>query len=243
MVTKKPKPKRAPKKANPLKQLHKEMEVQLKGIQQNKTKIKELAKSTIDDLKKLHNLHKKAKKIQPENNNHKFELDYELTNLKIIKKILSRTTPYEIESQKKLKAEAQVTMDITKVLIVEDDPTTIKIVKHILEHHNFKVGFALDAEDGLKKAFKEKPDLILLDIMLPGMNGIQVLSKLKASKRTSQIPVIILSSLSAEKDVLKGLEKGAADYILKPFSPQILLFKIKTLMSTKNEHITFNRHV
>jgi CheY-like chemotaxis protein len=228
------------------------MKSQLKGVQQNKTKIEELTRSTIDDLEKLHNLHKKAKKLQPDDNNHKFELGYELTNLKIIKKILALATPYETESRKKhtvpkakkkLKAEVQETPVVTKVLIVEDDLTTIKIVKHILEHHNFDVEFATDAEDGLTKVLKEKPDLILLDIMLPGMNGIQLLSKLKASLKTSQIPVIILSSLSAEKDILKGLEKGAADYILKPFSPQILLFKIKTIMSMKNEHITFNRHV
>lgn len=271
MVTKKAKQKRASQTASPLQQLHKEMETQLKGVQRHKTKIEELTKSTIEELMRLNDLHKKTKKLQPKNkqqkattannNNHKFELDYELTNLKMIKKILTLATPFEAEQlspkkktklrkkhtvpkdKKKSRAKAQKTIDATKVLIVEDDPTTIKIVKHILEQHNFKVGFATDAEGGLKKVFKEKPDLILLDIMLPGMDGLQLLTKLQASEETARIPVVILSSLSAEKDILKGLEKGATDYILKPFSPQILVFKIKKIMSLKNEHFALNRHV
>jgi PleD family two-component response regulator len=271
MVTKKAKPKKPPKKADPRQQLHKEMETQLKGVHQYKTKIEELTKSTIEELTRLQELHKKAKKLHPknkqqkttvsDNDNHKFELDYELTNLKMIKKILALATPFEAEqfsqkkktkprkkhpvskNRKKLRAEPQKTLEPTKVLIVEDDPITIKIVKHILEQHNFKVGFATDAEGGLKKVFKEKPDLILLDIMLPGMDGFQLLAKLQASEETSRIPVVILSSLSAEKDILKGLEKGATDYILKPFSPQILFFKIKKIMSLKNEHFAPHSHV
>jgi DNA-binding response OmpR family regulator len=79
--------------------------------------------------------------------------------------------------------------------------------------------------------------------MLPGMDGFQLLTKLQSTEETSQIPVIILSSLSGEKDILKGLEKGAVDYILKPFSPQILFFKIKKIMSLKNERFALNRHV
>ena len=79
--------------------------------------------------------------------------------------------------------------------------------------------------------------------MLPGMDGFQVLTKLQTDKETSRIPVIVLSSLAGEKDILKGLENGATDYILKPFSPQILFFKIKKIMSLKNEHLTFSRHV
>ena len=75
------------------------------------------------------------------------------------------------------------------------------------------------------------------------MDGFQLLAKLQASEETSRIPVVILSSLSAEKDILKGLEKGATDYILKPFSPQILFFKIKKILSLKNEHFAADRHV
>ena len=271
MVTKKTKPKRQPRNADPLQQLHKEMENNLRGIRQHKIQIEELAKATIDELKRLHDLSKKVSKIQPKkgqnkattshNNNHKFELDYELTNLKMIKKILALSTPFEVnqnipkkkakprekqavpKKEKKLKKNGQKTSDAAKILIVEDDRTTIKIVTHILEQHNFIVGSATEAEDGLKKAFKAKPNLILLDIMLPGMDGFQLLAKLQASEEMSQIPVIILSSLSGEKDILKGLEKGATDYVLKPFSPQILLFKIKKILSLKNEYLASDRHV
>ncbi|UCE40608.1 MAG: response regulator [Candidatus Aminicenantes bacterium] len=271
MVTKKEKLKRPPQTADPLLQLHKELENNLKGVRQHKTKIEELTKATIDELKRLQDLSKKAKKIQPKNkqnnsttshnNNHKFELDYELTNLKMIKKILSLATPFEtkqttpkkktktrkkrdvLQAKDRSKTKKKEKNRITKVLIVEDDRTTIKIVTHILEQHSFEVGFATDAEDGLKKAFKAKPDIILLDIMLPGMDGFQLLAKLQASEDMSRIPVVILSSLSGEKDILKGLEKGATDYILKPFSPQILLYKIKKIMSLKNEHLASNRHI
>jgi PleD family two-component response regulator len=247
------------------------MENNLKGIRQHKIKIEKLTKTTIDELTKLHDLSKKANKIQSNkghdkattshNNNHNFELDYELTNLKMIKKILTLSTPYEAKQptpkkrtkpqkkqaaskeKTKLTKNGQKTLDAAKILIVEDDRTTIKIITHILEQHNFIVGSATEAEDGLKKAFKAKPDLILLDIMLPGMDGFQLLAKLQASEEMSRIPVIILSSLSGEKDILKGLEKGATDYVLKPFSPQILLFKIKKIMSLKNEHLASSRHV
>jgi PleD family two-component response regulator len=272
MVTKKGKHKRPPRTPNPYQRLHHEMDGHLKEIKKHKKKIEELTKSTIDELMRLHDLHKKAKKLQfpqnqitemasQNNDNHKFELDYELTNLKMIKKILALATPFELtqqppegktKSRKKpaaIKAKEkpirkeQETNVTTKILIVEDDRTTIKIITHILEQHDYKVEFATDAEEGLKKSLKEKPDLILLDIMMPGMDGFQLLAKLQATEETSWIPVIILSSLSGEKDILKGLERGATDYILKPFSPQILFFKIKKLLSLKNEHFTDNRHV
>ena len=272
MVTKKGKKKKPTQPTNPLLRLNQEMENNLNKVQQHKTKLEDLTKQTIEELMRLNDLHEEAKKLQPKNkhvkaavseksDNHKFELDYELTNLKMIKKILSLATPYEAKqggankrakTQKtrpasktrgKSKKKDRVAIGASKILIVEDDPTTIKIIMHILEQHQFKVGFSTDAEEGLKKAFKEKPDLILLDIMLPGMDGFQMMAKLQASEETSRIPVVVLSSLSGEKDILKGLEKGATDYILKPFSPQILFFKIKKILSLKNEHFADNRHV
>jgi PleD family two-component response regulator len=241
-------------------QLNHEWENNFKSIQQHKTKMEELTAATIQELKSLQDLSKKAAK-SGHDTNHKSEMDYQMTNLKMIKKILALTTPFESEQcapekktpslkkraapkkEKKLKKTEPKTNAVTKILIVEDDRTTIKIISHILEQNNFTVAFATDAEEGLKKAFKDEPDLILLDIMLPGMDGLQLLSKLQASDKACRIPVIILSSLSGEKDILKGLEKGATDYILKPFSPQILFFKIKKILSLKNEHIAFTRHL
>lgn len=240
--------------------LNLEWENDLKSIQQHKEKMEELTATTIQELKSLQDMSKKAAK-SGHSTNHKSELDYQMTNLKMIKKILALSTPFDSEQcapekktpsrkksstpkkYKKPKKIERKTNAVIKILIVEDDRTTIKIISHILEQNNFEVAFATDAEEGLKKVFKDKPDLILLDIMLPGMDGLQLLSKLQASDKASGIPVIILSSLSGEKDILKGLEKGATDYILKPFSPQILFFKIKKILSLKNEHIAFTRHL
>jgi len=230
-------------------------------IQQHKTKLKALTKTAIEELERHQAMRKKAAVSCNDNSNNAPELDYELTNLKMIKKILALSTPFEAvqstpknktntrkkhtasKAARESKRNGREKNESIKILIVEDDRTTIKIISHLLEQHDYKVGFAMDAEDGLKQAIKDRPDLILLDIMLPGMDGLQLLSKLQASDATQRIPVVVLSSLSGEKDILKGLEKGATDYILKPFSPQILFFKIKKILSLKNEHFANNRHL
>lgn len=250
--------------------MQKLMEEHLSEARHHKKKIEELTNSAIEELKKLHELSRKAPTLKADNmpaktgsdrNNHKFGLDYELTNMKMIKKILALSTPFEAElcsdkekdkpqkkravspKKEKPQTKGRGTNTPTKILIIEDDATTIKIIQHILEQHDFAVEYTSDAEAGLKKAFKEKPALILLDIMLPGMDGFQLLTKLQSAEETSRIPVVILSSLAGEKDILKGLEKGATDYILKPFSPQILFFKIKKILGLKNEHLANNRHL
>ncbi len=183
-----------------------------------------------------------------------------MTNMKMIKKILNLPPSFDEEQcvQKKITKKRKIRVkpqrkeipgskeekaEVKKILIVEDDLTTIKIISHLLVLNNFSVDFSQDAEEGLRKVFKGKPNLILLDIMLPGMDGFQFLTKLKATKETSHIPIIILSSLAGERDVLKGLEKGASDYVLKPFSPQVLLFKIKKTLVLNNEHLTDYRHL
>jgi DNA-binding response OmpR family regulator len=114
-----------------------------------------------------------------------------------------------------------------KILVVDDDPTTVKIISHFLQKENYRVSSSLAGVDGIKKAFKENPDLILLDIMIPDLDGFQFLSIFRKDPEYAKIPVIILSSLAEEADVLKGLEIGAVDYLTKPFSPQVLMAKIK----------------
>jgi two-component system phosphate regulon response regulator PhoB len=93
---------------------------------------------------------------------------------------------------------------------------------------------ALTGEEGLKKARKEPFDLILLDLMLPGMNGLDVSRSLKKDDKTRNIPVIILTAKGEESDVVSGLELGADDYIVKPFSPKILIARIKTVLRRKS---------
>ncbi|RLE02534.1 MAG: hypothetical protein DRJ11_06915 [Candidatus Aminicenantes bacterium] len=122
-----------------------------------------------------------------------------------------------------------------KILIIEDESIIIKSVSYFLINAGYEVIFALSPQEGLRKAFQEQPDLILLDIVMPGLNGYQVLDQLKKEARTAKIPVIILSALSREADILEGLDRGATDYLTKPFSPEILLSKIKKVLSSEND--------
>ncbi len=119
-----------------------------------------------------------------------------------------------------------------KILVVDDDPTTVKIISYLLEKEGFQVIAASSGAEGLKKAFQEKPDLIILDVMMPELNGFQFLNIFRRAEGQAHIPVIFLSSLAEEADVITGLESGAVDYVIKPFSPQVLLAKIKKSLET-----------
>lgn len=117
------------------------------------------------------------------------------------------------------------------ILVIDDDKITAKSLQHFLRQKSYQVITIPSAEKGLETAQTENPDLILLDIMMPGMNGYQFLSILKKDKSTTHIPVIILSSLSREADILEGLDKGAHDYVIKPYSPQVLMSKVTKLLA------------
>jgi CheY-like chemotaxis protein len=152
------------------------------------------------------------------------ELDRELEKLLVIKKLLEASLPAAHEEAPAPRTDPN---GMKRILVVDDDLTTVKIISHFLQKENYRVRTALSGMDGLKKAFQETPDLILLDVMMPDLNGFQFLSIYRKDKENARIPVVILSSLSEEADVLKGLEIGAMDYITKPFSPQVLMAKIK----------------
>lgn len=156
----------------------------------------------------------------------KGELDRELEKLLIIKKLLEASLPAAAEKKERPTA-FSASNGVKKILVVDDDLTTVKVITHFLQKENYRVSTSLSGVDGLKKAFKETPDLILLDIMMPDLNGFQFLSIYRKDEENARTPVVILSSLSEEADVLKGLEIGAVDYITKPFSPQVLIAKIK----------------
>lgn len=119
----------------------------------------------------------------------------------------------------------------TKILIVEDDTflAGMYVTKLGLEH--FKTELAVDGKAGVDKAKKFKPDLILLDVLLPKMNGFDVLKELKRDPATEAIPVVLLTNLGQKSDVLKGLEAGAADYLIKAhFMPSEVVEKIKHIL-------------
>ncbi|PJA02465.1 response regulator, partial [bacterium (Candidatus Gribaldobacteria) CG_4_10_14_0_2_um_filter_36_18] len=107
-----------------------------------------------------------------------------------------------------------------KILIIEDDKFLRELIVRKLSQENFDVVEAIDGEDGIKKVKETIPDLLLLDLILPGIDGFEVLSKIKEEPATASIPVIILSNLGQREDIERGLKLGAVDYLVKAhFTP------------------------
>lgn len=117
-----------------------------------------------------------------------------------------------------------------KILVVEDEEDVQELIQYNLRKHGYQCESALDGKTALSKANLYKPDLVLLDLMLPRLDGLQVCRTLKGDSALSKIPVIILTAKGTELDIVAGLEAGADDYITKPFSPQVLLARIKTVL-------------
>jgi len=115
-----------------------------------------------------------------------------------------------------------------KILIIEDDKFLRELIAQKLLKEDFEVSEAIDGEEGIKKITEEKPNLILLDLILPGIDGFEVLSRMKEDSILSSIPVIILSNLGQKEDVERGLKLGAVDYLIKAhFTPGEIIDKIK----------------
>ena len=105
------------------------------------------------------------------------------------------------------------------VLVIDDEKDLYELISYNLEKEGFVVRGALDGESGLAAARDDLPDLILVDLMLPGMDGFEVCRRLRSESRTASIPIIMLTAKSGESDRVLGLELGADDYVTKPFSP------------------------
>ena len=116
------------------------------------------------------------------------------------------------------------------ILIIEDEPDINELISISLLENNYTVSKAFDGEKGLNIARELSPDLILLDLMLPGISGLDVCKLLKSEQETTFIKIIILTALSQEHDIVKGLELGADDYITKPFSMMVLNARIKSVL-------------
>lgn len=121
-----------------------------------------------------------------------------------------------------------------KILVVDDEKDILKLLGHNLGKAGFNVICASDGPEGLDCARKDLPDLIILDIMLPNMEGTEVLKSLKKDSLTENIPVIMLTAKGEELDRVVGLELGADDYIIKPFSVKELLLRVNVLLKKKN---------
>jgi CheY-like chemotaxis protein len=132
--------------------------------------------------------------------------------------------------------EAGPELDVARrILIIFHDPGTVRILRYFLEKEDYDVLVCSNGPDGLQKAVDERPDLILLDILLSGMDGYQVLGRLRKNARTAGIPVFVMSHLAQEADILKAIEGGAADYFTKPFSPHIIIAKIRRALRARHE--------
>lgn len=114
-----------------------------------------------------------------------------------------------------------------KILVVDDEEHIIELVELYLEKEGYRVTSALDGDAAVEKFLSEKPDLLVLDIMLPGKDGLEVLREIR---KTSQVPVIMLTARESEVDKVVGLELGADDYLTKPFSPRELVARVKAVL-------------
>ncbi|MGI6777783.1 MAG: response regulator [Acetivibrionales bacterium] len=117
-----------------------------------------------------------------------------------------------------------------KILIIDDTELMVKYIKDIMEAENYEVVTASDGQEGIRKVAEEKPDLVLLDLIMPGMNGLEVCKTLRANESNNLIPIIMLTSQDSEDDKLAGLESGADDYIVKPFNPRELLSRVRNTL-------------
>ena len=115
-----------------------------------------------------------------------------------------------------------------KILVIEDDKFLRELIVQKLLKEGYEIAEAVDGEDGIKKVTEDNPDLILLDIILPGIDGFEVLKKIKEDKKVQHIPVVILSNLGQQDDIDKGIKLGAKDYLIKAeFTPAEIIEKVK----------------
>lgn len=141
------------------------------------------------------------------------------------------------------------------ILVIDDEKDLLELVRYNLEKEQFDVILARNGEEGLQIARKHRPDVIILDIMMPGMDGLEVCRRLRGEDRTAHVPLIMLTARAAESDRVVGLEMGADDYVTKPFSPRELVARVRAVLrrSSRSEetpdvisvagiHIDVGRH-
>ena len=125
--------------------------------------------------------------------------------------------------------------DRKKILVVDDDPIFVRTITHRLEMNEYDVVAAADGEEAIDIALRERPDMILLDIFMPRLDGHDVLDRLRGMDQTRHIPVIMTTGLSNREDVERASSSGATDYLVKPFDPMELMDKIEKALSCRKE--------
>ncbi|OPX20163.1 MAG: DNA-binding response regulator [Desulfobacca sp. 4484_104] len=117
-----------------------------------------------------------------------------------------------------------------RILVVEDEEDILELVRYNLSREGFRITGVTSGEEGLKTARSMLPELVLLDLMLPGVDGLEVCRVLKHDAKTQHIPVVILTAKGEEADIVAGLELGAEDYVTKPFSPRVLVARVRAVL-------------
>lgn len=128
-----------------------------------------------------------------------------------------------------------VAMAKERILVVDDEEDILELIRFNLNREGYHVSGAATGEAALKRARSENFDLIVLDLMLPGVDGLEVAKQLKKQKATKSVPIIMLTAKGEEADIVTGLELGADDYITKPFSPRVLIARVRTVLRRKTE--------
>ncbi|MFZ1684664.1 MAG: response regulator [Candidatus Zixiibacteriota bacterium] len=119
------------------------------------------------------------------------------------------------------------------VLVIEDDEDIQELVNYNLTKEGYQISCVASGEDGLRTAKAKLPNLIVLDLMLPGIDGLEICKLIKADPKTQHIPIVMLTAKGEESDVVTGLELGADDYITKPFSPKVLVARVRSILRRK----------
>ena len=121
------------------------------------------------------------------------------------------------------------------ILVVDDEEDILELVRYNLGKEGYKVICASSGEETLKKALSETIDLVVLDLMLPGIDGLDVTRKLKDGSKTRNIPIVMLTAKGEESDIVTGLELGADDYVTKPFSPRVLIARVRAVIRRRSD--------
>jgi two-component system, OmpR family, alkaline phosphatase synthesis response regulator PhoP len=124
-----------------------------------------------------------------------------------------------------------------QILVIEDEESILELVRYNLAREGFSVSTSNSGEEGLLKARDRKPDLIVLDLMLPGIDGLDVCKTLKRDSFMQRVPVLMISARGEEADIIKGLELGADDYVTKPFSPKVLIARVNAVLRRKRSEL------
>jgi len=122
-----------------------------------------------------------------------------------------------------------------KILIVDDEEDILELVRYNLAREGYRIICVASGEEALIKARDESPDVILLDLMLPGLDGLDVCRRLRSNPATADTPIVMLTAKGEDADIVTGLELGADDYVTKPFSPRVLLARIKAVLRRRQQ--------